>query len=396
MRYLNRLLSLVFAVLCAAISVQAQDDTAVPGEAPAAKANKPAKGDARQPHAPKSQPSGDTGAADSPPDEILPRIHGKSATAAADRTTLIDDTAARNAARTAAGIPENLADALSQALNRSPGILVAEAKVRQAEAELNEVRQSVVEELTVAYQQWGVEKKSFDSLVKKGLTGKDSVPLGVIKNEARILYLLGVGGRFRAAGGGQTHQTTGVPMGMGGMPSGIMGGMPSGMMGPMVEPGVQMMGGGVPPLTGQQKRAKSATASGAAAATGPFSLPAALQGNTSASVRRFLETRVDIEFDNQPIGDILDYFEAAADSNVVFIPLSALRPDEKEPAVTIRMKSVTFASALQALSDIYHYTFVFRDYGILVIESRNRTQIEAFRNSGAPMIAPPDDSPVQD
>lgn len=389
MRNLIRLPLLVYTILCVAISAQAQDDnTAVVGDVPAAKADKPAKDDARQPHAPKSQPPGETGAADSPPDDILPRIHGKSATAAADRTTLIDDTAARNAAKTAAGIPGNLADALSLALNRSPGILVAEAKVRQAEAELNEVRQSVVEELTVAYQQWGVEKKAFAALVKKGRMSEDSITLGVIKHEARILYLLGVGGRFRAAGGGQTHQTTGVPMGM--------GGMPSGMMGPMVEPGVQMMGGGVPPLTGQQKRAKSATAPGAAAATGPSSLPAAFPDKVSASMRRFLETRVEIGFDDQPIGDILDYFAAAADSNVVFIPLSALRPDEKEPAVTIRMKPVTIASALQALADIYRYTFVFRDYGILAIGPNDKQQIEAFRNSGAPMIAPPDDSPVQD
>lgn len=44
-------------------------------------------------------------------------------------------------------------------------------------------------------------------------------------------------------------------------------------------------------------------------------------------------------------------------------------------------------------ADIYHYAFVFRDYGILVLGPNDKQQIEAFRSSGALMIAPPEVRP---
>jgi hypothetical protein len=148
-------------------------------------------------------------------------------------------------------IPDNLADALARALHNSPGILVAEAKVRQAQAELNEVRLSVVQELTLAFQRRAINRSMPPGQVNL------QTSTTILEDEAKILYLLGVGAEHASEApqastgsrskGGLSGSMMGAGMGMtpdlgGGM--GPMGGMApmGGGMGGMMRGGA--MGGG--------------------------------------------------------------------------------------------------------------------------------------------------------
>lgn len=168
---------------------------------------------------------------------------------------------------------------------------------------------------------------------------------------------------------------------MDGAMMGLMPGDPRGAM--MGGSGGMPMGGGASPASDREPPAKSAAPRAPSAA-----LPPGLR-NISEGVRGFLETRTDMDFYDQPFVDVLAYLESVAKSEVTFVSLPGNLPAEKQPSVTVRLKQVTIASALEALSDLYGYAFVFRDYGILVIEPTNRVQIDAFRHSGASMIAPP-------
>jgi hypothetical protein len=231
-------------------------------------------------------------------------------------TDLIDDLSpeqkqaaqARTATKKVASlIPDNLADALAQALHNSPGILVAEAKVREAQAELNEVRQSVVHDLTITYSRL--------SLNKKVLQGADSFAIPAQRvleaehetheDDAKIIFLMGVGVNARGAAeandGGHSVGMMG-PMGSGAMATGRMGPMSPMGMGPMspmgMGPGAMgpggMKAGGMSPMgqgmsmmgSGPRKRASKEHEEEAVDDLKQFS-------NLPEKMRRFLESRVE-------------------------------------------------------------------------------------------------------
>jgi hypothetical protein len=157
-------------------------------------------------------------------------------------------------------IPDNLADALAKALRNSPAILVADAKVRQAQAELNEVRLSVVQELTLTFQRRASNKADLahheataTKLVEKGYAKEASTDAitklrqAILEDETRTLYLLGVG----AEPSTEVHA--------GGGAGGGAGMMAGGMMGMRRGPGMGMMSGagamgGMPGMAGGMSR----------------------------------------------------------------------------------------------------------------------------------------------
>lgn len=280
-------------------------------------------------------------------------------------------------------IPDNLAEALARALQNSPAILVAEAKVRQTQAELNEVRQTVVHDLTLAFKRRARNK---DLLPQ----GSEDVREAVLEDEAKILYLLGVVGEARiafdfqrdytvAAGlpeiaGDKSAEVTRKP-GKAAAEKASQGNAqamsPSGMMSAM------MMGMGAAPQTATESRSLK-------------ELP--------ENVRSFLSKRIDLDFAEQPLKDVLDYIKQAGGDEVDFVlqnpeewaidPSGADTPHDW--VVSIAIKRVTVAAALQALADLKGCAFVFRDYGILVTApGADGYLLESYRASGSPMIAPP-------
>lgn len=94
-------------------------------------------------------------------------------------------------------------------------------------------------------------------------------------------------------------------------------------------------------------------------------------------LHKSLQSMVDLEFSEQPLGDVLDYLSQAA--NVTFVR------KEKTPSVqvTMSLRQVPLEAGLQAIADLTDYCFVIRDYGILVI---NRKDGGEYLRNGVQMI----------
>jgi hypothetical protein len=109
---------------------------------------------------------------------------------------------------------------------------------------------------------------------------------------------------------------------------------------------------------------------------------------------------VQLDFTEQSLPEVLEYMREVGKADVDFV---ILNPEEWElpqatddteglmdRSVTLRLKQVTIAAALQALADLYNCAFVFRDYGILVLGPEQVIgMLDSYRAAGTPMIAPP-------
>jgi hypothetical protein len=145
------------------------------------------------------------------------------------------------------------------------------------------------------------------------------------------------------------------------MGPGMMG--PGTMSGGMMQPGG--MGGGMTGVLG-------GPAAGAAAKSEP-ALPEKLQ--------KFLQSRVDLDFNEQPFNDVLDYLQNEVGGDISFVDRNAAGGQ----AVTLHLKQVTIEAALQAIADLTDQCFILRDYGILVA---NCNMANPYLDGGIPMIAP--------
>lgn len=343
----------------------AQDDEALIDDLPRARKNeaqatpkprkKPLPGDANAPHAPRLNT------------DLIDDLSPGQKRAAAERS---DEQKIENA------IPDTLAEALARALHNSPAILVADAEVRRAQAELNEVRQSVVHDLTLAFKR----RARIMGIAMTHRTAGDHQAM--LEDEAKILYLLGIAAESPAAMYLKSTRPTNKPGPMSGKPDGddmsamgMMGGPPGAMPAMGMMPGspramMSMMGGPSP---------------SPAAGSKPFE-------DLPENVRNFLNKSIDLDFKEQPLQDVLAYIKENAGGDIDFMiqhPEELEGSDERPPAlVTLSVKGVTVAAALQALADLNGWAFIFRDYGILVPSLSDDDLLEAYRASGARMIAP--------
>jgi hypothetical protein len=303
------------------------------------------------------------GDADPPPADILPKIPGKSPPSSADRTTLIDDvnTVRRGepnaAAKTANVIPDNLAEALARALRNGPTVSLAEAKVRQAQAELKEARLTATHDMMLAFRRWTNNKARLDkwkaalsgrALEKSpgGFPGQIDLQQAILEDECRIIYLLGAESEAGLHAETRIHDTTSNAL-------------------------LDDHDSRSPPTAATQSNRK------------PIAKP---DGSLPEKMRTILETRVEFDFEAHPLSDVLEYLTACVEGKpggpVQFISQYPLNED----FVTLRLKDITVAAGLQALADLHKYGFIFRDYGILVVETDD--EMNSYRAAGTPMIAP--------
>ncbi|HQU43697.1 MAG TPA: hypothetical protein PK867_12855, partial [Pirellulales bacterium] len=257
------------------------------------------------------------------------------------------------------------------ALHNSPPILVADAKVRQAQAELNEVRLGIARDITLVFQRYTNNKALRAKTVATEHAELEKLRQAILEDEAHLVYLLGAGTESgkpaeraelpakvqQAAAGGGMGAMMG-PMGSGPMPGGMGGGPMGGMgMGGMAMGGNGM--GGMP--------------------SGP---------GISEKIQKFLQSRVDLDFENQPLDDVLTYLEQTVGGDVRFVGKERLAPsaDPSSPGpipVTVHLEQVTVEVGLQALADLTSYCFIFRDYGILVTHAG---AAGPYIDAGIPMI----------
>lgn len=234
------------------------------------------------------------------------------------------------------GVPESLDAALAAALANNPDILLAAAKVRQAEAELNQVRLKTVQDVLVAYKQYDIHmrhSRRVDIAVNREEAAKAQQDL--VESEALVRYLLGV--------------------------------PPSGLAESPREP--------APAATissGAERVASEARARP--------ELPRELADALSAEV--------DCQFVEMPLRDIMEMLQGEIGMVVTYG--SDLHADEigaeegrggfssGRTVISLNLGRTSWKNVLTALNDKFYLAFVVRDYGLLVTRANN-----AVRTPGA-------------
>lgn len=250
-------------------------------------------------------------------------------------------------------MPKDLNAAVSRALQRNPQILIADAKVRQAQAELNEAKFKVIREVTAAFRTYAHYKQGLADV--KNSNGPNDDMRRQIQNhlessELDLIYLLGVGAESSPSPPGQEEAAFDEKNSESGSFAEMRG----------APPRKAPAGQKADWFAASQKRPRAAHA-----------IPKAL--------RPALGEKTVMDFTDQSLGEITEYL--AARHNVQFIK----QEKQIDVPVTCSVRDVTLAAALQAIADLTNYCFVFRDYGILVVK---KEAASSYMKNHVPMIAP--------
>lgn len=238
------------------------------------------------------------------------------------------------AQQSAQPIPTSLDEMIATALKASPEVLLAEAKLRQAQAELNQTRLKVTRDVVGAFNErkqkqisltgsmqrlQEVQKASASGLVERsaleqarGQAGE--AELGVAQTEADIRYLLGVGSQLD---------------------------------GSLLRLSVQ----------GAEPRARAI----------------ARPGNVPEALTEALARPVSGPFVETNLQDLAKHLSDQARVAIILDAQNFSEPAESKISMALR-EPITLASVLQALADQHQYCFLLREYGIMVtVEDRARS-----------------------
>jgi len=260
--------------------------------------------------------------------------------------------------------PSSAAEMLNIALQTNPDLLVARAKVAEAEAELRRVQLDVARRVFRQRQDLENQKAKVARIQKlhasKAATAED---LSEAVNELSALetelqYLMG---RLPEMPGGVGPGASGYPgMMPGGM--GMMSRMPgaggmTGMQGMSGMPGF----GGTAAMGGGEVRTTKTRGGGGN--------PAAAEAKDE-KLSKALETKISLKVENAPLHDVLKRLQEAA--QVKFVVNTSRLAQAGVPLdspITIDVEDTALSAVLQLVEDLHPpLSFSIRDYGILVTE----------------------------
>jgi hypothetical protein len=247
--------------------------------------------------------------------------------------------------------PSSLEDLLAKALKQNPDILVAETKVRLAEAELNQVRQLVLAKIVAAYADVDAAKAilreaqaRLDRLeeirrinpgavsaedVSAARLVRDKYQAELTKRQAELPYLVGKKGP--AAGSG--------PPGMAFSPDGNL---------------LYTLA-----LDGALKAWNAKTGQ-------PADLSAdEIKGSIADNLRKALDTPVKADGKKKPLRQLLKDLEDIAKVNIVWF---AHNDDMDRPLLVSLTNEVPLGGLLQLIEDMYGVHFYVRDYGLVAMD----------------------------
>lgn len=209
--------------------------------------------------------------------------------------------------------PENLGEAINGALNNHPEIIVARASLQQAQAEYDSARLEVVRKVAASWNEL-VKHRNLVEQAKRALTEtsdpatKRLLEVQLVDAQAQLEVLTTEMHYMVAHTGGAYQQNGGQA--------------------PVVEPKV--------PQT-------------------------ALARQTAEK----LTTVLDLEFVDAPLADVVTYLADRTKTNIRIQAGAGL----EETTVSMTLKGVPFAGAIEAIEDATGAQFVIRNYGLLVIDS---------------------------
>jgi hypothetical protein len=253
--------------------------------------------------------------------------------------------------------PGNLDDLITQALRNNPDIRVAEAKVREAEAELNRTRMSVAQKVVALFHSIDIARKmqnsakqDFDTVTRlRGQGGGGAVSVEDFR-KAKLAWESAIAqvAKLEAE-----------------MPA-LLGKLP----GKLGEDKKAEAGSDATPQAIQWLLQRSAIESSEeefahvltrAALTSVHLKDTAPKGTMAERIRKAMDTPINGDYKGKPFDEVLKDFEKRFDG-------IAFRIVQTPPKgqMDINLGQVPLGSAIQAVNDILaEYRFVVRDYGIL-------------------------------
>ncbi|HVC95462.1 MAG TPA: hypothetical protein VND64_17325, partial [Pirellulales bacterium] len=238
----------------------------------------------------------------------------------------------------------SLEQAIAQALRTNPELLIADAKARQMKAELNQARLTVVRDVTVAYQNWAAAKQNLpfsEKMTKQGYRTSAEVLAAKQKlaaSEYELMYLLGAGAESDSDDAEASDAAE--------------------------PPGADRGARGHGSRTARQD---------------------GVRPEIPLRYREWMKKNVEFDVTDQPLSDALEYLKLATEEFSTFVFKGTEGP--RDVPLTLKLRSVTLAAALEALADQTDVCFVFRDYGVLVVQ-----RDDAWQYGGA---AIPSDTPLR-
>lgn len=240
----------------------------------------------------------------------------------------------------AAGLPATLDEALAKALRSNPEVLLAEATVRQAQAEYNQAKLKAVQDVTVAFQQWNAlqEKRKYDQKMhEKGYVGASEIrqlTSELAETEAKLAYLMGVGAELHSADGSARNVIL--------TPKGI----PERIYVLSRDSGEPVAKAGAPDKGAVEKRPE---------------IP--------EKYRKILQKPMKVEFENSSFISVFEQIKQATSGKLpIIVPLDALKNMYENANILPDLADETsLHTLLEMVADVTGCVFIFRDYGLLVV-----------------------------
>lgn len=270
--------------------------------------------------------------------------------------------------------PSQLEELIAQALRDNPDVRVAEAKVREAEAELNRARllaiQKVVahqhtidtlmagvktaeanyEAARAALQAAEADLQRAAELFKKGAATQEEVNLARAKVEQARAAVRIAQAALQAAKADLAKAQAELPYLLG--------------KGSKEDAHAEAVKSALEWLKANQARDKERYSylRALADAQRVWETRQQPQGTVAEKVRKALDAPINLKVEEQSLGEVLEYLGHRMDVPIV----DTLPRDLKAKKLTLRLDKITLGAAFQLLEDVAGVQFAVRDYGILV------------------------------
>jgi hypothetical protein len=265
--------------------------------------------------------------------------------------------------------PNPLDDLIAQALRNNPDILVAEAKVREAEAELQRTRVATAQKVASLQAAIVIAGKVRDEAEQryrtlhelytraKGTTSVEDMRAAKLAWERAIYEYVKLEGEMPALLGK-------MPGKLGQQKAEVDAGSRDDLAASLALRWLAVQ-------RGVQLGERVDTAARLLVAGRLEEIKAGPEGSIADRMRKALDKTIDIKIENKSLKDVLDQIAEQADKGISF-RLAPLRGDGPHAKVSLQFSKTPVGAVLQALSDDLPDTaFVVRDYGILVCDEKN-------------------------
>ena len=253
------------------------------------------------------------------------------------RRWIQDGRKGKNVSGALSKISENMEELIATALQGNPELQMAEAKVKQAMAELNQIRLRVTQDVVVAHNERKLRRRALELKVKELEEQKALQARGFVSAGERYKLVTAV-----------AHAQASISE---------------------VEAGLRYLTGGGGGIGANLKILAAVSnrepESPAAPAPDPQRPP------VSVDHQRILDIGVKLAGESKTVGDVIDKLRGFVSDQTSILLHPAFRENYLEEPIDLRFSGpVSLGQALQALNDMNNeWVFLLRDYGILVAET---------------------------